>query len=169
MRSNGKVAETDFGAATSFLDSTGYEGHRVRFSGMLRTAGIATYAGVYLRANRSDRREWNFGEAANLPRGSVASTGSSDWHPVSVVIDVPAASAELGTMDMGLVVVGSGQAWLSDLRFEEVDARVPATLAPIGLDPVKYEQQHVRTVERVRSLVKQQPSNLGLRAEPPSP
>src|ERR1700712_1145472 len=87
VRTAQPVDETYFGAATTFLDATGYEGQRVRFSGMLKTTGVTTYAGVFLRSNRSDRREWNFGEAANLPRGSAATLGTSDWHPVSVVID----------------------------------------------------------------------------------
>jgi hypothetical protein len=168
VRSSGTVAETDFAAATAFVDANGYEGHRVRFSGMLRTVGVVTYAGAYLRANRSDRREWDFGLPANLPRGSEVPPATGDWHPVSVVIDVPDAQSTLGTLDMGLVLVGSGQAWLSDLRFEEVGDDVAATLAPIGLDPVKYAERHRRKVERTPSQVRQQPSNLALRAESPS-
>ena len=41
---------TDYAAVTTYLDDFGYEGRRVRFSGMLKTSGVDTYAGVFLRA-----------------------------------------------------------------------------------------------------------------------
>lgn len=157
-----KVGDTDYAAVTTYADNFGYEGKRVRFSGMLKTAGVETYAGVYLRSDTHTVHDWQFADVQSLPRGSDSVPGASDWHPVSVVVNIPPAAG--GTMGMGLVVVGNGQAWLSDLKFEEVGNDVPVTSAPIGLDVEKVAREEQRRAgARSAGRVKHGPDNLELR------
>jgi hypothetical protein len=49
-----------------------------------------------------------------------------------VVIDVP---QDARTLSMGLILVGSGQVWASDLKFEVVDPATPLTKERVGVDP----------------------------------
>src|ERR1700712_3104447 len=73
------VGDTDYAAVTTYADNFGYEGRRVRFSGVLKTAGVETYAGVYLRADTHTVHDWQFADVQSLPRGSHSSPGASDW------------------------------------------------------------------------------------------
>ncbi len=133
VRSQQPLSDIDFGAATHYVDTYGYEGHRVRFSGMLKTSDASTWAGVFLApVSGVASRDWMFTDKQSLPFGSVPTTGTVDWHPVSVVMDVP--STPDASISLGLAVVGSGQAWLSDLKFEEVGIDVPLTDTRIGLN-----------------------------------
>ena len=168
VRTATAVRETDYGATNNILDNFGYEGHRVRFSGMLKTQGVATWAGLYLRADTRASRDWHFADVQSLLRGSASTLGSSDWHPVSVVVQIPPSPG--GTMDMGLVVIGTGQAWVSDLRFEEVGDDVPLTTTPIGLDLAKVAE-HDKLVQSQldASRVKRLPDNLALREATAAP
>lgn len=133
VRSMQPVRDIDIGAATKYVDAYGYEGHRVRFSGMLKTADASTWAGVFLApVSGLASRDWMFTDVQSLPYGSAPSAGTSDWHPVSVVMDVPATPD--ASLSLGLAVVGNGQAWLADLKFEEVGNDVPLTETRIGLN-----------------------------------
>lgn len=160
IRSTVPAADVDYGAAIQYVSVYGYEGRRVRFSGMLKTEGITDWAGAFLQVTPlGGERYWGGGVDSEPPRGSGTGPGATDWHPVSVVVDVPST----GTLSMGLVLVGNGQAWLSALRFEEVGPDVPVTTGPIGRDPAKVAQ---RQAERVRvpatATPRQQPPNLEL-------
>jgi hypothetical protein len=55
--------------------------------------------------------------------------GTLDWQPYEIVLDVP---AEARAIAFGILLHGSGQAWLSEVRFEEVDESVLVTAAPIA-------------------------------------
>jgi len=51
-------------------------------------------------------------------------TGTTDWQTYEVVLDVPAVATFIC---FGILVHGSDHAWLSDVRFEEVDEAVLVT------------------------------------------
>jgi len=50
--------------------------------------------------------------------------GTSDWHKYEVVLDVPRGSVAIA---VGLLLTGKGQAWVSQVQFEEVGTDVPTT------------------------------------------
>jgi len=139
----------------------------VRFSGMLKTRGVTTWAGVFMLASKDSTEDfWGSSSKSTdlLPRGSESQPGDSDWRPVSVVFAVPDVPNQM--LSMGIVLIGNGQAWLSDLRFEEVGNEVPVTVAPIGLDMAKLaaRQQHHKAQEAqaLAAQSRQVPANLGL-------
>ena len=50
--------------------------------------------------------------------------GTTEWRTHEVVLDVPEQSRAIA---FGCLLVGKGQLWLSDVRFEEVGRDVPTT------------------------------------------
>ena len=121
--------EVTYGSAIQYVRSFGYEGKRVRFSGMLKVKGVQTWGGIWLGNGYLERFD---DEKQSLPKGTDMGRGDHDWKRVSVVMDVP--TDEKVGISMGLAVVGQGQVWLSDLKFEEVDSNVPVTTTSVGLD-----------------------------------
>ena len=50
--------------------------------------------------------------------------GTTDWHQYEVVLDVPSESVNIA---FGILLYGKGQAWLSDVQFDEVGLEVAVT------------------------------------------
>jgi hypothetical protein len=154
--------DVDYGFAIQHVDAFGYQGRRVRFSGMLKTTGITGWAGVFMQARPDGGDDFWGGieTGSELPRGSASAKGASDWHPVSVVLDVP---LHAGSIELGLALVGNGQVWLSGLKFEAVGDDVPLTAAPVGLDLARIAQRRRERREQRRPEPQQVPANLELR------
>lgn len=163
------VADVEYASAMQYVHTFGYEGKRVRFSGSLKTIGVTQWAGVWLAPH--EVRGFNGMTSIvdgrpvglSLPAGDGVRSGATDWHPVNVVIDVPTGP---GKLSMGLSLVGGGQAWLSDLKFEEVDANTPLTATTVGLDLQKVVDELLKAnsppMSEKRTPVKQIPQNLAL-------
>lgn len=148
---------TATGDIHNYVSPEGYEGKRLRFSGMLKMAGVDGWAGVYLAA--SDFRVRNFDVSATPP-GSGGKGDWTQWQPVSVVVDVP---REASSLRMGLMMVGNGQAWLSDLKFEEVGTDVPVTSTKVEIDQAQVAREREEMRLAVQKKGKSQPNNLELR------
>jgi hypothetical protein len=50
--------------------------------------------------------------------------GTTDWTRYEIVLDVPANASNLA---YGALLVGTGQIWFDDIKFEIVDKSVPTT------------------------------------------
>ena len=50
--------------------------------------------------------------------------GDTEWNHYTIVLDVPKNSAVIA---FGMLLSGSGQAWIDELKFEEVDNDTPTT------------------------------------------
>jgi len=50
--------------------------------------------------------------------------GDSEWNHYFIVLDVPENSAVIA---FGVLLSGNGQVWIDELKFEEVDDRIPTT------------------------------------------
>jgi hypothetical protein len=79
-----------------------------------------------------------------------------------VVIDVP---QDVETIRMGLVLVGNGKAWLSDLKFEEVGKDVPVTASKVEIDTAQILRQREDYLQHAKSQPKSMPENLELRTK----
>lgn len=157
VRAISGVEDVSFGTAIQYVHSFGYEGKRIRFSGMLKTKGIETWAGIWLGRGFVTTLD---PERNALPIGTEIGRGDQDWQRVSVVIDVP-ADEKVG-ISMGLGLVGKGQVWLSDLKFEEVDTSTPLTTTLVGLDAEKLKARKAERARPTAPNVKQAPQNLEL-------
>jgi len=120
-----------YGAAQQLV--YGYAGQRVRLAGQVRAEGSSGWAGLYVGAGNeqllSNLAQGLPGVEHRLPMGAAATT--SGWQDVSVVIDVPADALSI---NLGLALVGEGQAWARGLRFDVVGPEVPVTRTPVGMD-----------------------------------
>ena len=149
------TATGDLHARTS---TGGYGGKRVRFSGMLKLADVDGWAGAYLLADNA--------QAGNFykPQPGVGGKGSAQWTPVSVVIQVP-MDTETSSIRMGLILLGNGQAWLSDLKFEEVADDVPLTTSRVEIDEEQLRRDRESAVLAMHKRGKSAPYNLELKTQ----
>ena len=133
-RTSLRVATSDepggFGSLVSTLPAASYAGGRVRLTVHVRTDSLAAPgAAVWLRADRTAGEQSAFATT----QGRLSLTGTSDWSPVSVELDVPENATRLV---FGALSMASGQLWVDDVTLATLDASgaVTATRA-LGFEP----------------------------------
>jgi beta-lactamase regulating signal transducer with metallopeptidase domain len=100
-----------------YIQARNYCGKRIRLSGLVRTAGIKRFAGLWLSVQDPDKSVvW---DAEKQPI-----RGNTDWTKQSIVVDVPKNANAIG---LGIMMKGVGKIWASDLKVETVDKSVPVT------------------------------------------
>ena len=120
------LASTDpapdgFGTLMQMVAADAFRGQRVRMTAHVRTEDVAGWAGLWVRV-----------DGAGTPPPALAFdnmqgrpiTGTSDWTPYSVVVDVPETAQAVG---FGVLLEGSGRVLIDDVSFERVDESVPTT------------------------------------------
>jgi len=126
--------DVSYAAAMQYVSSKGYQGKKVRFSGVLRTSGVDAWAGIWIRAGDAGHDLLSGGV---LPP-AVGGRAVPEWTPVSAVVEV---GPDDRGISVGLALIGNGQAWLSDLKFEMVDDTMPVTTSRPVFDVVKYKKE----------------------------
>ena len=111
------MGASGFGTYRETFPAEPYRGKRVRVSGYLRSAA-ATSGSFWLRVD---------GAAGMLAFDNMrdrALTGTHDWTPFAIVLNVPDGATQLVG---GLLLQGAGTLWADELRIDVVDQRVPTT------------------------------------------
>lgn len=108
-----------FIALNQTFSANDYRGKRVRFAGNIKTENVQKWAGFWLRADNAKSAIVAFDNMQN--RGI---SGTSDWKPGEIVIDIP---DDAETLFLGLILDGAGKVWTNGLVFEIVDSSVPVT------------------------------------------
>jgi hypothetical protein len=110
-----------FGTIMQTISAAHYTGKRVRLSASVKTQDIGSWAGLWMRVD----------DASNPVKvlafdnmQSRALKGTTDWSPVSVVLDV---ASNANSISFGILLDGQGKLWMSDLKFESVPTSVPTT------------------------------------------
>lgn len=103
-----------------------FRGKRLRLSGFIKTRE-AEYAGLWMRVEGRPPVILAFDNMQARPL-----SGTTDWKPCDVVLDVPEGSR---TVAFGLMLGGKGQVWVDDLRLEAVGPEAPTT----GLEQGRIE------------------------------
>jgi beta-lactamase regulating signal transducer with metallopeptidase domain len=115
-----------FGTLMQAIAATQYADKRVRFRGWIRSKDVADWAGLWMRVDR--------GKATvgfdNMHKRAIR--GTQQWTMCDVVLDVP---ADATSISFGTLLTGSGEIWLSGLKFEVVGRDVPAT-AEVSVEQV---------------------------------
>ncbi len=116
-----KGSAEGFGTLTQGFSAADYVGKRVQFKGFMKTQDASEGgAGIWLRVDgRKNPLAFDNMEKRRL-------TGTTDWTPVSIVVDVPAGSEAIF---LGALISGTGRMWVSGLSFAVVDSSVPVTSA----------------------------------------
>jgi hypothetical protein len=113
------VAEPEgFATVRQVFKAERYRNKRLRFSGMVKSEGVEGWAGLWMRVN-GPKESLSFDSMKKRPI-----KGTTDWQKYEVVLDAPEASVFIA---FGLALEGKGQAWLSDVHFEEVGTDIPVT------------------------------------------
>lgn len=74
--------------------------------------------------------------------------GTNDWRKYSIVLDVPVETEQI---TFGINLKGSGQVWIDDIEFEEVDADVPTTVTKT---PAQFAKSSAERIEEYKTTNK---------------
>jgi hypothetical protein len=121
-----------FGTLMQAFDAKNYAGKRMRFSGQVKADGVQSWAGLWMRVDKGSESV-AFDNMQDRPI-----KGTSDWKRYDVVLDVP---QDASGVFFGILLDGSGEVWLSDVKFEVVGTEIPTTggtkprpAGPVNLD-----------------------------------
>ena len=126
-----------FGTLMQTCGVGGYRGKRLRLSGFLKSTDAAG-AGLWFRVDGSAGKTLSFD---NMSRRAI--NGTTDWKKYEIVLDVPEGSESLY---FGILTT-TGELWMDDLKFEEVDKSVPVTDLYAGKDSKPTEPQNLNFEE----------------------
>jgi hypothetical protein len=101
---------------TQEFDAVRFRGARVRLTGFLRTARVATQASLGLVATG--------GEMDASHSSSITVSGTKSWQKHDVVMDIPDTA---GIIRIVVALMGTGSAWAANLGFERVSSQTPLT------------------------------------------
>jgi beta-lactamase regulating signal transducer with metallopeptidase domain len=110
-----------FGGMMQMCKAEKFIGKRLRYSGWMKTADTNS-GGAHLWFRVDGKGNGVMLQFDNMDGRQV--TGTTDWQHYSIVLDVPADSTALA---FGFFINGTGQAWVSGLKMEEVGLGVPST------------------------------------------
>ncbi|MDQ3588492.1 MAG: hypothetical protein M3375_09120 [Actinomycetota bacterium] len=112
-----------FGTVMQTFSAEHFLERRVRFSGALKCKDVEDRVGLWMRVDGppapEGRRMLAFDNMAGRPVD-----GTTDWKRYEVVLDIP---AEAWAIALGVLLVGQGQAWMSDFNVETVGPEVETT------------------------------------------
>ncbi len=109
----------DFAALMQEIKADAYRGKRLRFSAVLRSAGLENRAALFMRVSDKDGKLLAFD---NMKDRFI--TGTNDWAHHSIVLDVAETAEDIL---YGVLSSLRGQVWMADVRLEEVGKDVPTT------------------------------------------
>jgi len=97
-----------------------YRGKRLRMTGMAKATNVEFWAGLWMRIDGSDQEKTlGFDNMQDRPI-----VGSTEWQKYDVVLDVPDESEAIA---FGILLVGSGEVLVDDIRFDEVGEDIAVT------------------------------------------
>jgi hypothetical protein len=113
-----------FGTLMQMCKADRYRGQRVRMSAWVKSESIPGWAGVWMRVDGEDGKMLAFDNMQSRPI-----KGTTAWTRHAVVLDVAANAKNLA---FGILLDGTGAAWIDEVRFEVVDKSVATTGVPAG-------------------------------------
>jgi hypothetical protein len=113
-----------FGTLMQTINAADYRGRRVRFSALVRSENVANWAGLWMRVDgppNADGKPKLLAFDNMMKRPITATTG---WTRHDVVLDVPVAAEKIA---FGILLNGTGAAWLDGVSLDAVSDAVPVT------------------------------------------
>ena len=122
-----------FGTLMQSIRAEQYKGKRVRLSGFVKSQGVVSWAGLWMRVDQGKEMV----TLDNMQDRPIK--GTTDWRRYDVVLDVPSDSTGIS---FGILLDGAGAVWLSGTKFDVVGTDVQVTGAsekktpdnPVNLD-----------------------------------
>jgi hypothetical protein len=107
-----------FGTLMQEFRADKYAGKRLRFSAFVKSEGIQSWAGLWMRVDK----EKDSVAFDNMQDRAIK--GSTGWQKYEVVLDVPQDATGIF---FGVLLDGAGTVWLNSAKFDVVGADVPTT------------------------------------------
>ncbi len=94
---------------------------RLRFSGYIKAKNVAGSAGLWMRIDGKENptKPLEFDNMNNRPI-----KGNTGWKKYDIVLDIPPNS---NLVNIGILLTGTGEIMISNLKFEVVDKSIPTT------------------------------------------
>lgn len=113
-----------FGTLMQMCRADRYRGRRVRMSAWVKSESIPGWASVWMRVDGEDGKVLAFDNMQSRPI-----KGTTAWTRHEVVLDVAPNAKNLA---FGILLDGTGAAWIDEVGFEVVDKSVATTGMPAG-------------------------------------
>ena len=115
-----------FGTLIQKIDAEDYRGERVRMTAYVKTRNIhGDGVGMWMRVDAKGSGQSRVLSFYNMCDRPI--TGTTEWQKYEIVLDIPRKSEEIF---YGLLLHGTGQAWLQDVKFEIVNHKQPLSQVP---------------------------------------
>ncbi|HLW66180.1 MAG TPA: sigma-70 family RNA polymerase sigma factor [Gemmataceae bacterium] len=113
---------TWYGALTQAFDGAKFQGKRLRMTAYIKSKGVENSCGMWMRMESYDGKGH---VTISSDLGGKSIKGTNDWKQDEIVMDVPKEGVTL--IYFGAVLVGKGQVWVDDFKFEVVGNDVKTT------------------------------------------
>jgi hypothetical protein len=110
-----------FGSIKQAFQANIYRGKRLKMAACAKSNNVEGWAGLWMRVDGPSRTERTLA-FDNMEDRPI--TGSTGWTSYQIVLDIPENSVAIA---FGVLLVGPGQLWTTDFRFEVVDMNVLTT------------------------------------------
>jgi hypothetical protein len=112
-----------FGTLMQQFNATVYKGQRIKMTGLMRCENVIERTGFWLRVD---------GKGTSIPlafdnMSSRPLKGTTGWAEYNIVLDVPDNADAIA---FGVLLTGTGQVWVDDIRFEVVNKIIAVTPQP---------------------------------------
>ena len=110
-----------FGTVMQEFSAENYLGKRVRMTAFVKADRIAGWAGLWMRVDGVGEEDQAL-SFDNMQKRPIK--GTLGWKKYHIVLDVPENSQSI---TFGILLSGTGHAWLDEFKFEVVGKDVPVT------------------------------------------
>ncbi|KRG12904.1 helix-turn-helix transcriptional regulator [Lederbergia galactosidilytica] len=119
LKSVSTQSQEEFATMMQQFKAEKYLGKRLKLSGFIKSKNVDGFCGFWMRIDDTLGDVMQFDNMSDRPI-----IGDSEWNHYSIVLDVPTNSAVIA---FGVLLSGSGQVWIDELKFAEVDQQTPTT------------------------------------------
>ena len=132
LKSKPGIKATGFATMMQDFSAAPYAGKRVRLSANLKSEGVESWGGLWMRIDDANHPNPTNGHPSmvafdNMHDRSVK--GTTRWRNYSVVLDVPEGATGIY---IGLQLDGPGALWVNGMKLEVVGPEVPVTGKPLN-------------------------------------
>lgn len=129
IKSKEGVKTTGFGSMMQDFSATQYLGKRVRLSGNLKSEGVTSWGGLWMRVDDANHPKNGYPASVgfdNMHDGLTDRSikGTTGWQNYSVVLDVPETATGIY---IGFLLDGPGAIWVNGMKVEVVGPDVAVT------------------------------------------
>jgi len=116
-----EAVSNGFGTLMQEFAADKYAGKRLCLSAFVKSEDIKDWAGLWMRVDKGAKSV----AFDNMENRSIK--GTTGWQRYQVILDVPQDATGIF---FGVLLSGTGQVWMNDVKFEVVGSDVPPTGGP---------------------------------------